>query len=126
MGRKTFESMGRPLPNRRNIVISRSGGYSIEGVEWVISPAEAVAAARCSGAGATWVIGGAEVYRQLLPQCDELYLTVVLRAVQGDIFFPEFEDRFVLTACVLESDDFRVYRYRARVAYDWRNVSSAA
>ena len=108
MGRKTFESLGRPLPNRRNLVVSRAGDLG-EGVEMVRD----LAAFRpedypCD----VWVIGGGEIYRQTLDRCEEIYLSVVNRVVEGDVFFPEFEDKFELVGTVLSQPEFEVKRYR--------------
>jgi dihydrofolate reductase len=108
MGRKTFESLGRPLPNRRNLVVSRAGDLG-EGVEMVRD----LAAFRpedypCD----VWVIGGGEIYRQTLDTCEEIYLSVVNRVVEGDVFFPEFEDKFELVGTVLSQAEFEVKRYR--------------
>ena len=87
MGRKTWESLGRPLPNRRNVVISRTGQF--EGVDVIRdlqNPAEWVAIAEPERQ--IWVIGGSEIYRQLLPHCSELYLTLVPQEPEGDAWFP--------------------------------------
>jgi dihydrofolate reductase len=86
MGRKTFDSIGRPLPNRRNIVISRNAGWSHDGVERAASLAEAIALA---GAEPAFVIGGAQIYAQALPLCDELIITEVGAVFDCDAFFPE-------------------------------------
>jgi len=110
MGRKTFESLGRPLPNRRNLVVTR-GGEMGEGVE-TVRDLEAFRPEDypCD----VWVIGGAEIYRQMLGRCEELYLTVIRRTVEGDVFFPEFEDRFELVGTVLEQPEFEVRQYRRK------------
>jgi dihydrofolate reductase len=95
MGRKTFESLGRPLPGRTNIVVTRDRGFAAEGVVIVagIDAAlrEADAIARRDGVDEIMVIGGAEIYRQTLPQADVLYLTEVQADVEGDAFFPEYD-----------------------------------
>lgn len=92
MGRRTFESIGRPLPERHNIVISRDPGYLAEGV--VVLPsldaalAEAESAAVGSGAGEVMVIGGALIYSLALPLADHLYVTEVHAEVEGDTRLP--------------------------------------
>lgn len=86
MGRKTYESIGRALPNRRNIVISRNTELKIEGVEVVDSLEKAIA---MCGAEDLFVIGGGEIYRAALPIADRLYLTQVAQSPDGDTFFPE-------------------------------------
>lgn len=89
MGRKTYESIGRPLPGRLNIVISRTPGLQIEGVTCVTSFDEAlVAAGDCDE---LMVIGGGQLYAQLLPRADVLYLTEIDLAVDGDTRFPAWE-----------------------------------
>jgi dihydrofolate reductase len=89
MGRKTFESIGRPLPERANLVLTRDRGWFADGVIVVHSVAEALTQA---GASAELVaIGGAEIYRLLLPLARRIYLTHVLADVPGDITFPEFD-----------------------------------
>ncbi|AAN56632.1 type 3 dihydrofolate reductase [Shewanella oneidensis MR-1] len=90
MGRKTFESIGRPLPGRHNIVISRQADLQIEGVTCVTS---FEAAKRVAGdCEELVVIGGGQLYKQLLPQADRLYLTQINLDVDGDTFFPAWED----------------------------------
>lgn len=90
MGRKTWESIGRPLPGRTNIVITRDNAYQAEGCVVVHDIPAALAAA--SGHDEVMVIGGAEFYRQVLPQADTLYLTCVDGDFEGDTFFPELAD----------------------------------
>ncbi len=89
MGRRTWDSLGRPLPGRRNLVVSRRSDLPAPGAE-VFSSVDAALAA-CAGATEVMVIGGGEIYRQLLPQADVLELTEVAASVHGDAFFPEFE-----------------------------------
>lgn len=96
MGRKTWESLGRPLPGRRNMVVTRNAGYSADGAEVFITPE---AALHEVGGGPVFVIGGAELYRQMLPLADRLLLTEVQADVEGDALFPTFERAdFVETA----------------------------
>ena len=87
MGRKTFESIGRPLPNRQNIVLSSSPSFVAEGCAVVSSIEEAIMVA---GEGEVFVIGGHSVYREFLPSSDRLYLTRVDAEVSGDVTFPKF------------------------------------
>ncbi len=94
MGRKTWESLGRPLPGRTNIVITRQPGYAQAGarVVWSFDDALELAAqvARLDGVDECLVIGGAEIYALALPRCKRLYLTEVHATVEGDAFFPAF------------------------------------
>lgn len=92
MGRKTFESIGRPLPGRRNLVISRNPGYSADGVEMVDSVEVALARLQAEGVEELMVIGGGYLYEQLLPRADRLYLTRIDLAVAGDTRFPTFPE----------------------------------
>ncbi|MCG8653288.1 MAG: dihydrofolate reductase [Pirellulales bacterium] len=85
MGRRTYDSIGRPLPGRRTIVVTRNAAWTAEGVETADSPARAVEMATLTAAeGEIFVVGGAEIYRQLLPQCKQIWLTRVLSDVKGD------------------------------------------
>jgi dihydrofolate reductase len=110
MGRKTFESLDcKPLPNRINVVLSRSANFqnvttirNLEDFHEDDYDAE------------VFVIGGAQVYRQLLPRCTDLFLTLVKRDVEGDTKFPSYEDQFSLVAIVMETFDFAVQHFRNR------------
>ena len=86
MGNTTFKSLGKPLPERKNIVLSRSKNVSSEAVTYVQTPDEALAA--CEGTPEVMVIGGAMVYRQFLPIADKLILTLIAAEFDADVFFP--------------------------------------
>jgi len=92
MGRKTYESIGRPLPGRTSIVVTRDSGWSAPGVLVAHDPDSAVAlageVADADGAGEVMVIGGAELYAQLLPRASRLYLTRVHLSAEGDTTLP--------------------------------------
>jgi len=92
MGRKTYDSIGKPLPGRPNIVVTRNPEFAAEGVEVArdLESATALAAslARDSGAEEIMVIGGAQIYEQAIPCADRLYITEVAVAPDGDAFFP--------------------------------------
>jgi dihydrofolate reductase len=89
MGRKTFDSIGRPLPGRTNIVISRQPGLEIPGCRVVASIEEALEAAQ--PAPEVVIVGGADIYRQVLPQVTTIHLTRVHADVAGDVLFPELQ-----------------------------------
>ncbi|WP_339143843.1 MULTISPECIES: type 3 dihydrofolate reductase [Pseudoalteromonas] len=89
MGRKTFESIGRPLPGRRNIVISRNLDYTKEGIEVVTSPEAALSAVEDSDE--IMIIGGGHIYDIFLPYAQRLYLTFIDLEVDGDTQFPDYE-----------------------------------
>ena len=90
MGRKTFESIGMPLPNRRNIVITRDEEYFAEGVVIVHSLEEALGLIQ--NEDEVFIIGGGEIYKQAIGMADKLYLTVVEGNPQADTFFPDYSD----------------------------------
>ena len=91
MGRKTFESIGRPLPGRLNIVVTRNPGWQAAGVQVAHSLDAALALAAEAVPEEIMLIGGAELYRQALPQADVLYLTEIDAEFAGDAFFPEVD-----------------------------------
>ena len=115
MGRKTWDSLPerfRPLPQRRNIVITRNVAWQAAGAEAAASLADALAAV--ASEPKVFVIGGAQIYAQLLPRCTDLYLTVVFREVEGDAFFPAFEEEFTLHDVPLRTPNFEVRHFRRR------------
>lgn len=149
MGRKTFESLGRPLPNRTNIVVTRTprrlahdekfraafgparvGHWRARlgqpyqlGFErftardvWLVRDPRRLAEAHAQvhASRELFLIGGAQLYAQLLDRCTDLYLSVVQREVEGDAVFPEFEDRFDFADVPLRTADFEVRHYRNR------------
>lgn len=91
MGRKTFESIGKPLPGRHNIVVTRDSNYQREGVSVVHGVDDALRAAE--GAPEFMVIGGADLFRLFLPRADRVHLTRVHGNVEGDIRWPALDDR---------------------------------
>jgi dihydrofolate reductase len=108
MGRKTFESIGKSLPNRETIVLSRAG-FSHPGVRTIANIGELDSARESRE---IFICGGAEIYAQTLPLCSDLYLSVVKREVEGDAFFPPFEDRFELVGLVFDRPEFEVRHYQ--------------
>ena len=107
MGRKTFESMGRPLPNRDNIVISRTS-TDISGCV-VLPSLEALAEYKTDRD--IWIFGGAQIYAQALGRIGELYLTVVKGNFEGDTYFPHFEDQFYLAETLRDTPEFTIQKY---------------
>jgi dihydrofolate reductase len=91
MGRKTFESLGKPLAGRKNIVITRQPGWSKENVVTVHDIHEALAVARQMDVKEVFVIGGGELYTLSLPMARRIYLTRVHASPEGDTFFPDFK-----------------------------------
>jgi dihydrofolate reductase len=92
MGENTYRSIGRPLPNRTNIVLSQDKGFVPEGCSVVRSVEEALEKARSVEPEEVFVCGGASVYRQFLPYADRLYLTLVEGEYEADTFFPDYGD----------------------------------
>ena len=111
MGRKTFESIGKPLPNRQTIVLTTSP-HPITGVQTAASLDEVAKLVPLTDPRDVFVCGGAKVYNQALPLCSDLYLTVVNRTVEGDALFPPFEDKFELVETIFEYPDFKILHYR--------------
>ncbi len=101
MGRLTYESIGKPLPDRRNIILSSREGLKIEGCEVVATPQSAIRLA--GGAEEVMIIGGGKVYAQMLPRADRIYMTRVSASVDGNTFFPEISDK---EWQVVEQEDF--------------------
>jgi len=88
MGRKTFESIGRPLPGRRNIIITRNSEYTAQGIEVVTTPDAALELV--TTAEEVMIIGGGNIYEQFLPKAERLYLTFIDLDVKGDTQFPDY------------------------------------
>ena len=93
MGRKTLDSLpgGRPLPNRRNLVLTRNAAFSRPGVEAVRSPEALLALLEGQDPDRVWVCGGGEIYRLLLPWCRTCHITRVYEAPESDAFFPDLD-----------------------------------
>ncbi len=108
MGRKTYDSIGKPLPGRENIVLSRTmpvtpGVTVIRSIDELKEPTDG---------RDLFVIGGEEIYRLLLPRVQELYVTKVPRTIDGDTRFPEYEKQLYEGTKVLETNAFSVWKYR--------------
>lgn len=106
MGRKTYESIGRPLPKRRNIVLTRDRSWQAPGVEVIHSPDQLPEVD-----GPVFIIGGAEIYAAFLDKLDELLVSRVHESHPGDTRFPEFEQLFPPPQIVESHDAFQVLRY---------------
>jgi len=110
MGRKTYDSLGRPLPKRRNIVLTRDPSWAAPGVEVIHAPAEL--AELPALAQRVFVIGGAEIYQAFLPLLDDLLVSHVFESAAGDTRFPEFAAAFPLCEVLETHPDFEVRRWR--------------
>jgi dihydrofolate reductase len=92
MGRKTYDSVGKPLPDRRNIVISRNASLEIPGVELVTDLESAIAL--CDENEEVFIVGGAQIYRMAMGITDKIYLTVVKGTFDADTYFPPIDPKF--------------------------------
>lgn len=112
MGRKTYEAIGRPLPGRQNLIVSRNADYQAPGCQVFDSTKKALQAA--ANADEVFVIGGATLYEALLPYADYLYLTVIDKAFAGDTLFPQIDDStWEEISCEEVTDDAAVdFSYR--------------
>ncbi len=108
MGRKTFESIGKPLPQRQTIVLSQ-GTAIIPGVIMARAWGEIDPN---SDSRQFFICGGARVYAEGLPKCSDLFLTMVKRSVPGDTYFPPFEDQFELVATIKDLPEFKILHYK--------------
>ena len=93
MGRKTYESIGRPLPNRRNVIITKDTNYVVDNCEVVNSIEEALLLTNND----CFIIGGGEIYKQTLPLASQVFLTLIDEEFQGDTYFPELDKSWFLS-----------------------------
>lgn len=98
MGRKTYESIGKPLKNRRNIIISRNKNYKVDGCEVVFSLEDAIKLTNNN----CFIIGGGEIYNQSIGIADKIYLTIINKEFEGDVKFPKLNDEWIK----IKSEDF--------------------
>jgi len=110
MGRKTYESIGRPLPGRDTYVLSRQP-REIPGVH---SFTDLAVLDQLKTDKTIWIAGGAEIYSLMLPRCGELYLSRVHRTVDGDTYFPPFEQDFELAETIASHPEFSIERWRRK------------
>jgi len=113
MGRKTFESLGKPLPGRLNIIITRQKDWKPEGITVVHTLGDAVKAASEADYNEAFIIGGGEIFKEAIPTADKIYLTRVDANLQGDAFFPEIntKDWLMVSEQSFETDDKHAYPY---------------
>ena len=111
MGRKTAESIGKPLPGRRNIIITRDKNFHANGCDVVHSIDDALNAEKTEKE--VMIIGGANLYSQFLPRADCIYMTIIDAELEGDIFFPELNSEWKLTSEEkFSGDEKNKYAYR--------------
>lgn len=122
MGRKTFESINKPLPNRRNIVITRQADYNAEGIEVVSSLDKAIKL--CDPKEENFVIGGAEIYDLAMDRADRIYFTLIYAEFEADTFFPPIlQDLWLLTSeSYHNADEKNPYDYNFMI-YERRKIA---
>jgi dihydrofolate reductase len=107
MGRKTYDSIGRPLPGRKTLVVSRTA--EINGVEMIRD----LAAFDPTPLGVpVYIVGGSEIYAQLLPRCTDLFVTQLHTDAEGDTFMPPFEHDFPKVSLIREAEKFQILHYQ--------------
>lgn len=113
MGRKTYESLGKPLPGRKNIVITRQNGWKAEGTVVVQTIEDALFVARQTDAKEVMVIGGGEIYKTLFEKANRIYLTRVDAEPEADTFFPSIDPRqwWLMNQHSHEADEKNAYNY---------------
>jgi dihydrofolate reductase len=112
MGRKTFASIGKPLPGRRNLVVTRTSACA--GVD-IIRDLELFDPTPYESEGKEiFVIGGAEIYSALLGQCNAIYATIVKQEYTGDTIFPEFDAQFAISETIRETAEYDIFFYKRR------------
>lgn len=109
MGRRTMESLKGPLPKRRNVVISRTAKEVPEGFELVASCDGALDL--LSGEETVCVIGGGQIYAEMIPRCDEVLMSYVYHPYEGDTILPDFEQGFDLVEILYKDENFELRRY---------------
>lgn len=109
MGRKTFESIGHPLPNRKHIVLTRDPQWTFPEVTVIHDPIDLLSFEKKP---TIWVCGGEKIYQLLLPYCREIYLSTVHRSYDGDTFFPEIPDSFSLKDTIFTCQTFEINHYQ--------------
>ncbi len=111
MGRKTFESIGKPLPGRMNIVVTRNENYSADGCMVAHSLDDALLSAKRTENEDVFIIGGGEIYKQAIPYVDKLYLTLVDDRKDADVFFPDYSE--------FKKEVYREEREHEGLKYTW-------
>ena len=109
MGRKTFQAIGKPLPHRTTIILSR-GAFSIP-VRTALDLSRIDWADPALAGRDVFICGGAQIYAQALEFCSDVYLTLVKRVVEGDVFFPPFEHQFELREEIMDCPEFKILHY---------------
>lgn len=113
MGRKTFQSIGRPLPNRTNLILTRDHSFRAEGCQLIHDIEEVLEKAKKED---LFVIGGAEIYQQFLPYAEKIYSTQILEDFHGDTFFPQLTEEWQLVSTEKHGQDEKNrYKYEFQI-----------
>jgi dihydrofolate reductase len=112
MGRKTFESIGKPLPGRTTIILS-CGNFSHPGARTAADLSQVDWTDPALAGRGVFICGGAQIYAQTLASCSDLYLTLVKRVVEGDAFFPPFEHLFKPAEEIMDCAEFKILHYQS-------------
>ena len=125
MGRKTYDSLGKPLTGRTNIVITRQKTWKAEGVKSVKNLDEAIIAAAQADAKEAFVIGGGEIFKQSIQRAQKVFLTRVHTILDGDTFFPEINEKEwkLVSNLDFDADDKHAFAYSFQI---WENKRSLA
>lgn len=116
MGRKTYDSIGRPLPGRENIILTANKNLEIDGCKVFYNIEDLLQYCQIRNQEEYFVIGGAEIFRLFLPYVDRLYITKIKQKVEGDVYFPDIDwDKFSLTSEVEGKDEQSPYKYSFQV-----------
>jgi len=117
MGRKCYESIGRPLPKRTNVIVTRNPFFIATGCLVTHNVAEAVQLAEANGEEEVFIIGGGQIYEIALPHVDRIYLTEVDLEVEGDIFFPEINQKewILIEETKCQADEKNEYDYTFKI-----------
>ena len=117
MGRKTLESLGKPLQGRKNIVVTRNKDWKQEGIQVAHSVDEAVEVAKETGVKEIFIIGGAEIFKTAMPIADRIYLTRIHHQFDGDVYFPEMEanDWNLVKSRFCHADEKNLYSHTFQV-----------
>lgn len=123
MGRKTFESLGKPLPGRLNIIITRQKDWKPEGVTVVHSLADAINAASAVDYKESFIIGGGEIFKEAIPIADKIYITRVEAVLAGDTFFPEInkQDWLMNSGQSFPADEKHAFAYHFQL---WERIKA--
>lgn len=117
MGRKTFETLGKPLKGRQNIIVSRNQSYSVKFQDVIVlhSLDEAIEYCRAKSEKQIFIIGGGEIYRQAISKADEMIISYMKFEAEGEVKFPEFNKNMWKVVSTEDYEQFEIFRYERRM-----------